>query len=176
MIPTTTPSMRKRWIRWAKRQGVSRPVFYKYGMTLWLLGELWVLCAFFQFATSWLWLPFYWALFPPGVASPASDWLFVGCLPQCKVGSNFYRKHSEVQETQKNKHFKSVDHQKQRLEFTRNFLRFAQAHLSLKLLRLKKSFDLTCSQVVSVWVSLNIEFESSFGFIYVWKWLRFNPH
>lgn len=51
---------------------------------------------------------------------------------------------------EKQTHFKSVDHQKQRLEFTRNFLRFAQAHLSLKLLRLKKSFDLTCSRVVSV--------------------------
>lgn len=91
----------------------------------------------------------YWALFFSGVASPASDWLFVGCLPQCKV---------------------VVDHQQQRLKFTRNLLRLAQAHLSLKLLRLKKSFDLACSRVVSVPLDLSM-FENDIDLIHIIKYI-----
>ena len=68
-------------------------------------------------------------------------------LQETLRGTGFY---GGTRNSEKQQHFKSVDHQKQRLEFTLNFVRFAQAHLSLKLLRLKKSFDLTCSRVVSV--------------------------
>ena len=63
-----------------------------------------------------------------------------------------------------------VDHQKQRLEFTRNLLRFAQAHLSLKLLRLKKSFDLACSRVVSVPLDLSM-FENDIDLIHIIKYI-----
>lgn len=56
------------------------------------------------------------------------------------------------------------------LEFTRNLLRFAQAHLSLKLLRLKKWFDLARSRVVSVPLDLSM-FENDIDLIHIIKYI-----
>lgn len=135
--------------------------------------------------TSWRFLPswnelavtsVYWALFTRS-GEPCFGLIVCWVLASMQSGpistgntqsTGFY---GGTRNLDKQKHRESVDHQKQRLEFTPNLLRFAQAHLSLKLLRFKKSFDLTCSRVVSVhWIWV-------FLWIYLClKWLWFNPH